>query len=107
MQVRGSTTPVEEQAYILRHSRSSGLVIQDSASLQRLLPHISGDSGGNGSGPGGNGSGAENGSGSGGNGSGADHAHQCRPVRAAAASAKDTGILCAQKIPVLSFVVVL
>ena len=27
-QVRGSTTPVEEQAYILRHSRSSGLIIQ-------------------------------------------------------------------------------
>lgn len=103
MQVRGSTTPVEEQAYILRHSRSSGLVIQDSASLQRLLPHIRGDSGGNGSGP----SGAEKGSGSGGNGSGADHAHQCKPVRAAAASAKDTGILCAQKTPVLSFVVVL
>jgi len=38
--VRGSTTPCEEQAYILRHSRSSGLVIQDAASLQRLLPHI-------------------------------------------------------------------
>ena len=37
-QVRGSTTPCEEQAYILRHSRSSGLVIQDATSLQVQLP---------------------------------------------------------------------
>ena len=37
-QVRGSTTPCEEQAYILRHSRSSGLVIQDATSLQVQPP---------------------------------------------------------------------
>lgn len=40
-QVRGSTTPVEEQAYILRSSHSVGLIVQDAASLERLLPHIS------------------------------------------------------------------
>jgi hypothetical protein len=33
-QVRGSTTPVEEQAYILRHSRSSGLIVQVHPSCQ-------------------------------------------------------------------------
>ena len=38
--VRGSTTPVEEQAYILQSSHSVGLIIQDAASLERLLPHI-------------------------------------------------------------------
>jgi hypothetical protein len=34
VQVRGSTTPVEEQAYILRHSRSSGLIVQVHLSCQ-------------------------------------------------------------------------
>lgn len=57
--VRGSTTPCAEQAYILRHSRSSGLIIQDAASLQRLLPHIlpaNGDGGNAARGTDGNGS---------------------------------------------------
>ena len=40
MQVRGSSTPAEEQAYILRHSQSVGLVIQDAQALEKLLPHI-------------------------------------------------------------------
>ena len=40
MQVRGSTTPLPEQAYILRQSHSAGLIAQDAASLAKLLPHI-------------------------------------------------------------------
>ncbi len=40
MQVRGSTTPLPEQAYILRQSHSVGLIAQDAASLDKLLPHI-------------------------------------------------------------------
>lgn len=75
VQVRGSTTPVEEQAYILRHSRSSGLIIQDGPSLERLLPHIRGGS--NSSSSNGNGS-SENGSGSNGNGASSSRA---TPVR--------------------------
>lgn len=39
-QVRGSTTPLEEQAYILQQSHSVGLIAQDAASLHKLLPHI-------------------------------------------------------------------
>ena len=38
MQVRGSTAPLEELQYILHHSRSVGLVVQDAATLDRLLP---------------------------------------------------------------------
>lgn len=38
LQVRGSTTPVEEQAYILRQSRSSGLIVQ--ASLQHAIARM-------------------------------------------------------------------
>jgi acyl-CoA synthetase (AMP-forming)/AMP-acid ligase II len=35
--VRGSSAPDAELAYILRHARPSGLVVQDPATLQRLL----------------------------------------------------------------------
>lgn len=40
--VRGSTSPVEELGYILRHSDSVGLVVQDTATLDRLLPQLTG-----------------------------------------------------------------
>ena len=40
--MRGSSTPVEEQAFILRNSNSVGLVAQNSASLEKLLKHMRG-----------------------------------------------------------------
>jgi len=61
-QVRGSTTPPLEQAYILRQSHSVGLIAQDAASLEKLLPHIAPADSLNGNGSNGNGSG--NGAGS-------------------------------------------
>lgn len=39
-QVRGSSSPVDELSYILTHSGSSGLVLQDRATLDKLLPAI-------------------------------------------------------------------
>ena len=39
-QVRGTSSSVEELAYILGHSDSSGLVVQDAATLDRLLPAL-------------------------------------------------------------------
>jgi len=64
--VRGSTTPPLEQAYILRQSHSVGLIAQDAASLEKLLPHIApADSlSSNGSSSNGNGNGSINGAGS-------------------------------------------
>lgn len=38
--MRGSSSPVEELSYILTHSGSSGLVLQDRATLDRLTPAI-------------------------------------------------------------------
>ena len=61
-QVRGSTTPVEEQAYILHQSHSVGLIAQDAASLEKLLPHITGAKSLNGNGSS-NGTGSLNGNG--------------------------------------------
>ena len=54
--MRGSTTPPVEQAYILRQSHSVGLVAQDAASLEKLLPHIAPAASVNGSSSNGNGS---------------------------------------------------
>ena len=38
--VRGSTAPDAELAYILRHARPSGLIVQDAATLARLAPAL-------------------------------------------------------------------
>lgn len=38
--MRGSTSPAEEMAYILAHSESRGLIVQDLATLERALPAI-------------------------------------------------------------------
>ena len=59
--MRGSTTPLLEQVYILRQSHSVGLIAQDAASLDKLLPQIapSGPHGSHGS----NGNGSLNGNG--------------------------------------------
>jgi long-chain acyl-CoA synthetase len=40
LQVRGSSSPVDELSYILTHSGSGGLVLQDSSTLNKLLPAI-------------------------------------------------------------------
>eukprot|EP00877_Chromochloris_zofingiensis_P004131 jgi/Chrzof1/13719/Cz08g09130.t1 len=39
--VRGATSPVDELSYILTQSGSSGLIVQDKATLRRLLPALS------------------------------------------------------------------
>ena len=39
-QVRGSTSPAEEMAYIISNSDSCGVIVQDSATLERALPAI-------------------------------------------------------------------
>jgi long-chain acyl-CoA synthetase len=39
-QVRGSSSPVDELSFILTHSGSSGLVLQDRATLDRLAPAL-------------------------------------------------------------------
>jgi len=39
-QVRGSTSPAEEMAYIISKSDSCGVVVQDAATLERMLPAI-------------------------------------------------------------------
>lgn len=55
-QVRGSTSPAEEMAYIISKSDSCGVVVQDAATLERMLPAITspvplnGNGNGNGSG---------------------------------------------------------
>lgn len=36
--VRGISSTVEELAYIIENSESSGLIVQDSATLEKLLP---------------------------------------------------------------------
>lgn len=41
LQVRGATSPVDELSYILTQSGSSGLIVQDKATLRRLLPALS------------------------------------------------------------------
>lgn len=38
IQVRGATSPPEELAYIARHSDSVGLIVQDAATLDALVP---------------------------------------------------------------------
>lgn len=38
--MRGSSSPVDELGYILNHSGSSGLVLQDRAALLKLLPAV-------------------------------------------------------------------
>lgn len=40
LQVRGASTPAEELAYILQQSDSCGLVVQDAATLDKLLPFL-------------------------------------------------------------------
>lgn len=39
-QVRGANTPVEELAYIVQQSNSSALVVQDAATLDKLVPFL-------------------------------------------------------------------
>ena len=51
-QVRGVSSTLEELEYILQHSESTGLIVQDAATLDRLLPTLRG-SGGSGSSGGG------------------------------------------------------
>jgi long-subunit acyl-CoA synthetase (AMP-forming) len=38
--VRGAASPAEELAYIMSQSDSSALVVQDAATLAKLLPHL-------------------------------------------------------------------
>jgi len=56
-QVRGSTSPADEMAYIISKSDSCGVVVQDAATLERMLPAITSHAPSNGNGNG-NGSGA-------------------------------------------------
>jgi hypothetical protein len=50
VQVRGASTPAEELAYIVQQSNSCGLVVQDAATLDKLVPFLTGDNrGSNGS----------------------------------------------------------
>ena len=38
--VRGSTAPLEELAYIMRHARCCGLVLQDVDALRKMAPEL-------------------------------------------------------------------
>ena len=38
--MRGATSAVEELAYILRHSQSRGLIVDDTQLLDKLLPSL-------------------------------------------------------------------
>ena len=40
-QVRGASSPRDEMAYIMRHSQSSAVVLQDPETLDKLLPVLS------------------------------------------------------------------
>lgn len=40
LQVRGVSSTVEELEYIMQHSGSSALVVQDAATLDKLLPAV-------------------------------------------------------------------
>ena len=46
--VRGAASPPEEMAYILSHSRSVGVIAQDTQTLERVLPFLSSGAGSNG-----------------------------------------------------------
>jgi long-chain acyl-CoA synthetase len=48
--VRGASSPLEEMGYILSHSNSSGLIVQDINTLERMLPILSHGSNANGTG---------------------------------------------------------
>ena len=41
-QVRGSTGSVDEMSFIIKHSGSCGVIVQDTAALERLLPGLAG-----------------------------------------------------------------
>ena len=41
-QVRGSSSPVEELAYIIRKTQCSGLFVDDASILDKLLPSLTG-----------------------------------------------------------------
>lgn len=43
VQVRGISSSVEELAHIMQHSESRALVVQDAATLDKLLPALRGD----------------------------------------------------------------
>lgn len=59
VQVRGVSSTVEELQYILQHSESTGLIVQDAATLDKLLPTLRGSAEGlDGSGSSSNGSAA-------------------------------------------------
>eukprot|EP00884_Botryococcus_braunii_P011365 jgi/Botrbrau1/20229/Bobra.31_1s0025.1 len=45
--VRGASTPVEELAYIVQQSNSSGLIVQDAATLDKLVPFLTTPESGN------------------------------------------------------------
>ena len=46
--MRGSTGSVDEMSFIIRHSGSRGVVVQDAATLRRLLPGLTATSSSNG-----------------------------------------------------------
>ena len=48
LQVRGSTSPAEEMAYIISNSESCGVIVQDTTTLERALPAIAPQSNTNG-----------------------------------------------------------
>ena len=41
LQVRGASSPRDEMAYIMRHSQSCAVILQDSETLDKLLPVLS------------------------------------------------------------------
>ena len=48
MQVRGSTSPLEELTFITRKVQAAGLIVDDAQILDRLLPELTGHAGSNG-----------------------------------------------------------